>query len=177
MTAQRPLSGEPLALHLVNTAWPEDGEWRDLLADRAGHEQWLAEIGLDGSGGPAARQALIRARDAIRTALERPSLHATAALDSILNRGRIRVRAGETTAREELEIAQDWRAAWLAARDLLRLLDEHPDRVRKCANPDCVLWFLDATRSGTRRWCSMAGCGNRLKARRHYERQQGSNRP
>jgi predicted RNA-binding Zn ribbon-like protein len=34
-----------------------------------------------------------------------------------------------------------------------------------------VLWFHDTTRSGTRRWCSMTACGNRLKARRHYRRQ------
>ena len=52
-----------------------------------------------------------------------------------------------------------------------QLLDEHPARMRKCANPDCPFWFLDTTRSGTRRWCSMTVCGNRLKARRHYRRQ------
>jgi predicted RNA-binding Zn ribbon-like protein len=62
---------------------------------------------------------------------------------------------------------------WLAVRSLLRLLDEHPARVRKCANPDCPFRFLDTTRSGTRRWCSMTVCGNRLKARRHYQRHQG----
>jgi predicted RNA-binding Zn ribbon-like protein len=33
-----------------------------------------------------------------------------------------------------------------------------------------VLWFYDTTRNGTRRWCSMAICGNRAKAHRHYDR-------
>jgi len=33
--------------------------------------------------------------------------------------------------------------------------------IRKCANPACVLFFQD--RTGRRRWCSMAVCGNRAK--------------
>jgi predicted RNA-binding Zn ribbon-like protein len=169
--SSRPLSGEPLALDLVNTAWPQGGVWHDVLADRPGHEHWLHENGLAGPATPAARRALVQARDAIRTALEHPGPTALTALDEILDRGRIRLRAGEPTAREELEIAPEWRAPWLAARSLLRLLDEHPERVRNCANPQCVLWFHDTTRSGTRRWCSMTACGNRLKARRHYRRQ------
>jgi predicted RNA-binding Zn ribbon-like protein len=167
----RPLSGEPLALDLVNTARPQNGVWQDVLADRPGHEQWLQENGLAGPATPAARRALVQARDAIRATLERPGPTALAALDGVLERGRIRVRAGKPTAREELEIAPEWRAPWLAARNLLQLLDVHPERVRQCGNPDCVLWFLDTTRSGTRRWCSMTACGNRLKARRHYRRQ------
>jgi predicted RNA-binding Zn ribbon-like protein len=44
------------------------------------------------------------------------------------------------------------------------------DRIRACAGHDCVLHFYDASRAGRRQWCSMAGCGNRAKARRHYER-------
>jgi predicted RNA-binding Zn ribbon-like protein len=166
----RPLSGEPLALDLVNTAWPHDGVWQDVLADRSGHEQWLRENGLPGPATPAARRALLEARDAIRAGLERPGPAALAALDGILDRGRLRIRAGKPGAREELEIEREWRVPWLAVRSLLHLLDDHPDRLRKCGNPDCVLWFLDATRSGTRRWCSMTACGNRLKARRHYRR-------
>jgi predicted RNA-binding Zn ribbon-like protein len=166
----RPLSGEPLALDLVNTAWRHEGLWHDVLADRSGHEQWLRENGLAGPATPAAREALLQAREAIKAALEQPGPSARTALDGILARGRLRVWASKPGAREELEIERGWRAPWLAVRSLLRLLDDRPDRLRKCANPDCVLWFLDTTRSGTRRWCSMTACGNRLKARRHYRR-------
>jgi predicted RNA-binding Zn ribbon-like protein len=35
--------------------------------------------------------------------------------------------------------------------------------VRKCANPDCALYFYDASPAGKRRWCSMRACGNRMK--------------
>jgi predicted RNA-binding Zn ribbon-like protein len=41
-------------------------------------------------------------------------------------------------------------------------------RVRQCANPQCQWLFLDDSKSGTRRWCSMSACGNRAKAHRHY---------
>jgi predicted RNA-binding Zn ribbon-like protein len=41
-------------------------------------------------------------------------------------------------------------------------------RLRHCANPRCLWLFVDDSRSGNRRWCSMAACGNRAKAHRHY---------
>jgi predicted RNA-binding Zn ribbon-like protein len=44
------------------------------------------------------------------------------------------------------------------------------DRVRRCANPECGWLFLDDSRAGRRRWCSMSSCGNRAKARRHYHK-------
>jgi predicted RNA-binding Zn ribbon-like protein len=40
--------------------------------------------------------------------------------------------------------------------------------VRKCANPQCGWLFIDDSKSGNRRWCSMSACGNRAKAQRHY---------
>lgn len=44
-------------------------------------------------------------------------------------------------------------------------------RVRQCPAPEgCGRLFLDTTRSGTRRWCSMATCGNRAKNRRYHAR-------
>jgi predicted RNA-binding Zn ribbon-like protein len=45
-------------------------------------------------------------------------------------------------------------------------------RLRQCANPECGWLFLDNSKSGNRRWCSMSSCGNRAKAHRHYLRQK-----
>jgi len=45
-----------------------------------------------------------------------------------------------------------------------------PGRLRPCANDECRLFLLDRSRANRARWCSMAVCGNREKARRHYER-------
>jgi predicted RNA-binding Zn ribbon-like protein len=46
-------------------------------------------------------------------------------------------------------------------------------KVRHCANPLCQWLFLDDSKSGNRRWCSMSACGNRAKAHRHYARKKG----
>lgn len=42
--------------------------------------------------------------------------------------------------------------------------------VRGCEGPTCTLWFHDVSKGHTRRWCSMAVCGNRAKAAAHRAR-------
>lgn len=44
------------------------------------------------------------------------------------------------------------------------------ERVRECTADDCRLVFVDTSRPGTRRWCSMQRCGNRHKVRDHRAR-------
>jgi predicted RNA-binding Zn ribbon-like protein len=57
------------------------------------------------------------------------------------------------------------------ARDAIALFtSERAHSIRQCANPQCLLLFVDASRPGKRRWCSMDRCGNRAKVtayRRH----------
>ena len=43
-------------------------------------------------------------------------------------------------------------------------------RLRHCSNDKCLWLFLDDSKNGSRRWCSMQACGNRAKAHRHYVR-------
>lgn len=67
----------------------------------------------------------------------------------------LRVRSDVTTA-----------AALVAsvARDAVDLLGGPlADRIRECAAQNCALLFLDTSRAGRRRWCSMATCGARAK--------------
>ena len=52
----------------------------------------------------------------------------------------------------------------------LRATELDRSRVRRCANPRCGLLFYDTTKNNSRRWCAMAACGNRAKARTHYRR-------
>ena len=47
-------------------------------------------------------------------------------------------------------------------------------RLRQCADAGCGWVFLDRSRAGRRRWCRMVDCGNRAKARRHYQRSRPS---
>jgi predicted RNA-binding Zn ribbon-like protein len=50
------------------------------------------------------------------------------------------------------------------ARDAIDLLTgPYADRIRTCAAADCSLLFVDLSRAGRRRWCSMATCGARAK--------------
>jgi len=46
-------------------------------------------------------------------------------------------------------------------------------RVRACSNdPTCTWLFVDESKNHSRRWCSMRDCGNRVKAKRHYEKKR-----
>ena len=60
---------------------------------------------------------------------------------------------------------------WPIAQSAADLLTS-PDlaAVRMCEAPDCAWLFLDQSRNRSRRWCDMKVCGNRQKARRHYQR-------
>jgi predicted RNA-binding Zn ribbon-like protein len=166
----RPLITEPPAIDLINTEWIAAGERRDLLAEPAGLARWLAAAGHPGAPADAAARAALRdARAAIRAAIARRD--DAAALNAVLEHGRVRERLGPEGPERSLEVDDErWRVPWLAAQNLLELLRAGPDRIRRCANDACILHFYDASRGGRRQWCSMATCGNRAKARRHYER-------
>jgi len=63
-------------------------------------------------------------------------------------------------------------ALWWVLRSTTNLLtSEDIQRVGVCADDRGCGWlFYDTSRNRTRQWCSMRGCGNRAKARRHYEK-------
>jgi predicted RNA-binding Zn ribbon-like protein len=78
-------------------------------------------------------------------------------------------------------LAWDWacaedaldRVLWPVVHDAAGLLtSQELKRVKKCADERCGWLFFDTSRNHSRRWCSMESCGNRAKARRHYERQR-----
>jgi predicted RNA-binding Zn ribbon-like protein len=56
----------------------------------------------------------------------------------------------------------------VAAADLLT--SDDVASIRLCEAEDCDWLFLDNSRNHSRRWCDMKSCGNRAKARRHYQR-------
>jgi predicted RNA-binding Zn ribbon-like protein len=59
----------------------------------------------------------------------------------------------------------------LIARDAAELLGGSlAERVRQCADPECTLLFLDESRAGSRRWCSMEECGARSKMSAYRKR-------
>jgi predicted RNA-binding Zn ribbon-like protein len=61
---------------------------------------------------------------------------------------------------------------WSAAASGVELLVHgDPSRLKECTGAnDCGWLFYDASRNRSRRWCSMEGCGSRVKMRRMYAR-------
>jgi predicted RNA-binding Zn ribbon-like protein len=173
-TDPRPLVGEPLPLDLLNTVKLVEGHPVDLFDDLAGVRAWLAVNGLKAPATDTVRDNLREARDGIRAVATKPQARAAQArLNDVLSRGclSLRLLAG---GRVQAEVTTDdpaWHPGVLAAYGMIDLLERAPDRIRSCDHPDCELWFLDTSRNGTRRWCSMERCGNRAKAKRHYDRQ------
>ena len=94
----------------------------------------------------------------------------------------INALAADSTARVELVVTDGvprrqlvWTDTSLASALARRLVDELdallPDRLRRCARPECDLLFYDTTRSHTRRWHAEDPCGWRERQRVHRTRQ------
>jgi predicted RNA-binding Zn ribbon-like protein len=140
----------------------------------------------------AAFDAAIELRQEIRKCLEAlaagqaPGAEAVAAINRILRctEGYDQLvessgPCGEAAWRIEF-VMRERRLEWLLAaiaRSAAELIVEGPwAPIRKCCNPDCVLYFYDASRTGRRRWCSMAVCGNRSKVAAHARRARRAGR-
>ncbi|GAB2606040.1 hypothetical protein Aab01nite_00920 [Paractinoplanes abujensis] len=140
-----------LLLTLLNSTPMVDGVRTDTL-DLEADDQALLRDGRD------TLQDVVRgARPA---AALTPYLRGVVSHPSIDN-GRLTWTVEATSARTLLVRA-------IAAWDELERT--RPGRLRPCANTECALFLLDRSKSNSARWCSMASCGNKLKARRHYQR-------
>ena len=148
MLDPRPLVGEPLPLDLLNTRWNASGRPQDLLTSTTGLETWLTSAGRCPADEPTLR-AVHQARDAIQAAIDRSEIEP---LNKVLAHGRVSRRLTPEGPTETPEVDDPaWLPAWLAADTYLRLLTDAPGRVRCCAHPDCVLYFLDTSVNGRRR--------------------------
>lgn len=157
----------------MNTWWIDRGRSCDLFDEPGGVESWLREhrlLGVEPGATAPVVDALREARAALRSAVERGDDAADAALNAVLARGVVRRRVRGGVVGDHVDVHDHWRPAWYAAASYLDLVQDRPERIRRCAHPACVLYFYDTSRNGTRRWCSMEGCGSRVKASRHYSR-------
>jgi len=65
------------------------------------------------------------------------------------------------------------RVLWPVARSAAEALtSDDVRRIGECAGEQCQWLYVDTSRNHSRRWCVMADCGNRAKAKRHYHRQK-----
>ena len=69
------------------------------------------------------------------------------------------------------EPADLWAPIVDATADLLT--EAESSRIRKCES--CVVHFFDTSKKGSRRWCSMNICGNKLKVAAYQRRKRGDN--
>jgi len=177
------IGGHP-ALDLANTVAPRADGGTDHLATASDLLEWAQRAAVV-SASEAARvsaawspEAALADVHAIRALIE-PAL-AGRSLPEVSRRwasavGRSVLVPGDGHA--ELEVGTD--PAFLigdrladAVVDLLRTADR--SRLRECPIPDggCGWLFLDRSRNGSRRWCTMDDCGTHAKSRRLTERRR-----
>lgn len=176
--------GNHPGLDLFNTAAADDnGAPVELLGGFDALASWLGEAQLvtpeDVRTVPARRRPQLlrwtrRLRDAGRQVVDRDIARAAddRALDAIVAEVAVRLAHPEATGSITPVAAETPHdrirlAVALAVLDATRL---DRSRVRRCGREGCVLLFFDTSKNGTRRWCDMAVCGNRVKAAAHYQR-------
>ena len=154
---------EALLLDLLNTTPVIDGTPTDSLADFGAAAEWMTQHAV-----PKRRaewQALLDAR-AILQAIVRGD-ETPRALQPIIVGAQLVPACTDDGIDWQLSVEAGAVRAALAW-DSLRI--NSPGRLRPCANTECRLFLIDRSKPNTARWCSMAVCGNRMKARRHYSR-------
>ncbi|MCE7001082.1 CGNR zinc finger domain-containing protein [Saccharothrix sp. S26] len=178
-----PLTGEHLALDLVNTRPSTEDGRVDLLATARHLADWLA------------RQPALRPEAGTPSAADLPPVHAVrehvdAAVHALLRGTRppkAALRGLTEAARAAPAVRElDWdgsavtatprRPGRLGVRLAARLAEAAADlltdpaigTLRQCEADDCVMVFLPA--HPRRRWCSPTRCGNRARVARYYQR-------
>ncbi|MFH8986292.1 CGNR zinc finger domain-containing protein [Streptomyces varsoviensis] len=159
---------EDLLLSVINSAPVLDGRPTDALAGAGAAERVRA---LGGRGTDAERERLRRVRDALHQLIRGTSTD-VGDLAALLERARLRPAVTPAGVAWELEAAPDDELAVRTVLAWSRVITELPGRLRACANDECNLFLVDHSRPGTARWCSMAVCGNRMKARTHARKRQ-----
>ena len=160
------LLDEGFLLAVLNSTPVVDGVHTDKFADAAQARSWLATVG--GLGTEAELQHVLGVRQALQSVVrgeEPPDVLAEAL------QGAARIPAmsdGEIIW--TLSVPPDRELAVRAVLTWAALAKRSPGRLRPCANGECRLFLIDHSKANTARWCSMAVCGNRMKARRHYHR-------
>jgi predicted RNA-binding Zn ribbon-like protein len=159
-------SDESLLLDLLNTTPVVDGIVHDGLADSSAAKAWMREHGIATANEEAT--ALLHARTALQKVVRGEAGPKT--LRRFVEDVRLRPVVGGDGVDWRLDVGGGVTGAVRAvlAWDALRI--SSPGRLRPCANSECRLFLIDRSKPNTARWCSMAICGNRMKARRHYLR-------
>jgi predicted RNA-binding Zn ribbon-like protein len=159
-------SDESFLLALLNTTPVIDGKPTDTLADPAGARRWLARAG--GLGTDAELEHVLEARAALQMVVR--GRRSADVLAPVLSGAALRPAINDGEIEWTVSVPPERELAFRAILTWDSLTKNSPGRLRPCANDECHLFLIDRSKAGTARWCSMAICGNRMKARRHYQK-------
>jgi predicted RNA-binding Zn ribbon-like protein len=161
---------EALLLDLLNTTPVVEGVPRDDLERPEEARAWMRERGIASTN--AELTALRDARSALQEVVR--GEQTARALQRFLAAVTLRPVATGNGLDWQIVVSEGPLGAVRAvlAWDALRI--SSPSRLRPCANTECQLFLIDRSKPNTARWCSMAICGNRMKARRHYRRSRST---
>jgi predicted RNA-binding Zn ribbon-like protein len=189
------LGGHP-ALDFINTRFVAAGVPAEAIGDGAAFSAWLVRAGLLDAGAAAKLKrkhaggldaAAAEARRLRSWALEwlaRWSQHPARDYAAELRRlnqwlerashhREIVAADGGWQLREQPRVEEPADLVALLAVQLASLIaNESPALVKRCAGPDCVLWFVDRSKAHRRSFCSASACGNRAKVAAFRERQR-----
>jgi predicted RNA-binding Zn ribbon-like protein len=166
MTSTGAAADEAFLLALLNSTPIVDSVRRDELNTAQHGRSWLREHGHSGS--TAEWHAVRTARSAVQAVVRghQPASSLAPLLDGVSYRPSL----ADDGVHWQLDAPAHRSAAVRAVLAWDTLRRTRPGRLRACENPDCALFLIDHSKPNKARWCSMAVCGNRMKARRHYER-------
>jgi predicted RNA-binding Zn ribbon-like protein len=155
---------------------------RGLLATAADLDRWLVAAALAEVAPGATEGNLVQARS-LREALYRLAL-SRAEGTALPDADRDLLNGYAALPAAPLQLGADGRAhlsgdvrgllAELAREGVSLLGGDFSHRIRQCEGPPCAVLFVDTSRKGERRWCSMSACGNKAKAAGFRERERSS---
>jgi len=189
--------GNHLTLDFLNTKPILEGTPRELLPNASALVRWLAASGivktekdreLVRAWSHTARaerfvRKLVAFRERLRAAVLRlesglaPGDSFLAEMNMLLGiypqRSILTKRGSKVSLNRSFEPRKSedtWIPILAATTELLSTLE--PSRIRQCESESCVIHFYDTSKRGSRRWCSMNICGNRLKVAAYQRRQR-----
>lgn len=157
---------EKVLLDLLNTTPVVNGSPRDELIDAEAGRRWLTEHGQPSSDDEW--RALLEVRSALQDVVRGDA--SPAGMARFIDGLTCHASWGDRGIAWMLDPPEGRAAAARAVLAWDSLRQSSPGRLRPCANPECRLFLVDHSKPNSGRWCSMATCGNRMKARRHYQR-------
>lgn len=165
----------------INTLNIEEGT--DLIADADGLKRWLREAGLSDRGTGVDGDdvvAAIRLREALRSSAltnngAEPDPSAVRVMEDTARTARLSVGFAAGSGGPEVLVRPEESGVKGALGQLLSIVADSMrtgewERLKACESDECHWAFYDHARNRSGRWCEMAVCGNRMKARAYRAR-------